>query len=139
MSWKLIVLILVGALVTVLGAGYLIMRTIQSSEFAHNNDNMFGDQDLKTLVALVELHKVRYGRYPATLQELKFTGQWDQIALQSARYVCSPQGNAYYVEVVRGWTGKPTLNMPEEFWRGTGYSSALKADGPPKSGTGAGP
>jgi hypothetical protein len=48
--------------------------------------NEFGDQHLKTTVALVELHKVRYGKYPDSLSDLKFTGQWDQIALQSVRY-----------------------------------------------------
>ena len=38
-------------------------------------DNEFGDQHLKTSVALIELHKVRYGRYPDSLSDLKFTGQ----------------------------------------------------------------
>jgi hypothetical protein len=38
-------------------------------------DNMFGDQHLKTAVALIELHKVRYGKYPDSLRDLRFTGQ----------------------------------------------------------------
>src|SRR5437660_12613802 len=49
-------------------------------------DNQFSDQHLKTTVALIELHKVCYGEYPGSLSDLKFTGQWDQIALQSVRY-----------------------------------------------------
>ena len=87
---------------------------------------MFGDQHLKTTVALVELHKLRYGRYPKSLRELKFAGDWDRIALDAVAYYTNPEGTAYYVEVERGWAGKPTLDMPAEFWKGTGYSPALK-------------
>jgi hypothetical protein len=89
-------------------------------------DNVFGDQHLKTAVALIELHKVRYGEYPASLSDLKFTGQWDQIALRSVRYYPNAGRTAYYLEVERGWIGKPDLKMPEEFWRGTGYSLSFK-------------
>jgi len=87
---------------------------------------MFGDQHLKTTVALVELHKVRYGKYPDSLRDLKFTGQWDQLALQSVAYYPNAERNAYYIEVRRGWVGKPNLEMPAEFWQGTGYSRSLK-------------
>jgi hypothetical protein len=87
---------------------------------------MFGDQHLKTTVALIELHKVRFGKYPSSLSDLKFTGQWDQIALRSVRYYTNANRTAYYVEVERGWIGKPDLEMPAEFWRGTGYTTSLK-------------
>jgi hypothetical protein len=89
-------------------------------------DNQFGDQHLKTTVALIELHKVRFGKYPDGLADLKFTGDWDQIALQSVRYYPNSDRTAYYVEVENGWIGKPDLKMPEEFWRGTGYDARLK-------------
>jgi hypothetical protein len=89
-------------------------------------DNQFGDQHLKTTIALLELHKVRYGKYPDSLRDLKFTGQWDQIALQSVRYYTNADRTAYYVEVKTGWIGKPNLKMPDEFWRGTGYTTSLK-------------
>lgn len=87
---------------------------------------MFGDQNLKTAVALIELHKVRYGRYPDSLRDLKFTGLWDQSGLQSVRYYPNVDRTAYYIEVERGWVGMPKLQMPPEFWQGTGYSEALK-------------
>ncbi len=86
---------------------------------------MFGDQHLKTAVALIELHKVRTGKYPGDLSELQFTGQWDMIALKSVRYVSAEDRSSYYVEVQRGWIGKPELSMPAEFWRGTGYNPRL--------------
>ena len=84
-------------------------------------DQMFGDQHLKTTVALLELHKVRYKKYPASLKDLKFIGDWDLIALRSVSYLPNKDRTAYYVEVQRGWIGKPHLEMPREFWQGTGY------------------
>ena len=102
------------------------VRALVESGLTKGPDAMFGDQHLKTAVALIELHKVRYGRYPESLQELKFTGQWDQLALQSVIYRSNSSHSAYYVEVSRGWIGKPDLTMPDEFWQGTGYSKDLK-------------
>jgi hypothetical protein len=60
------------------------------------------------------------------LRDLKFTGEWDQLALMSVSYYPSPNRDAYYIEVERGWMGKPTFTMPPEFWKGTGYSPQLK-------------
>jgi hypothetical protein len=106
--------------------GVLLIRSILVSGITAGPDNMFGDQNLKTAVALIELHKVRYGKYPESLSNLKFTGQWDQLALNSVSYYPNKDHTAYYIEVERGWVGKPTLNMPKEFWKGTGYDPALK-------------
>jgi hypothetical protein len=41
-------------------------------------------------------------------------------------YYPNPDRTAYYIEVDRGWIGKPDLQMPPEFWQGTGYSPRLK-------------
>ena len=129
-NWTLVFVIIAVAALVVIGGGYLAVRTFLSADFTRNADNTFGDQNLKTAVALIELHKVRTGRYPATLQDLRFTGQWDQLALHSVSYVSNPDGSAYYVEVERGWAGKPTFTMPAEFWRSTGYSEALRPSKP---------
>jgi len=91
-------------------------------------DREFGDQHLKTAVALIELHKVRYGEYPETLDDLRYTGDWDAIALQSVEYTPNADHTAYYVEVERGWAGKPELEEPPGFWRGTGYRKQLNPD-----------
>ncbi len=109
--------------------GYLAFRSIVASGITKGPDGMFGDQHLKTTVALLELYKVRYGKYPDRLNDLKFTGAWDQIALNSVEYIPNADRTAYYVEVQRGWIGKPDLHMPEEFWKGTGYSASLKPKG----------
>lgn len=123
----LLIVALVGvAFVVFVFGAVLLIRSVIGSDITRVPDNMFGDQHLKTAVALIELHKVRYGKYPASLGDLRFTGQWDQIALQSVAYYPNVDRSAYYVEVERGWIGKPTLQMPDEFWKGTGYSVSLK-------------
>jgi hypothetical protein len=124
-SFAFIALICVAAIVVIAG-GILAVRSIIASGITRGPDNMFGDQHLKTTVALIELHKVRFGKYPGSLSDLKFTGQWGQIALQSVRYYPNEERTAYYIEVERGWVGKPDLEMPAEFWRGTGYTTSLK-------------
>jgi hypothetical protein len=116
---SVLVLLFVGSLA---GAYYLLGQ----SGATLGLDNKFGDQNLKTAVALIELHKVRYGKYPDSLKVLKFVGNWDRIALNSVVYVPNSDRSAYFVEVTRGWVGKPQLQMPDEFWHGTGYQPALR-------------
>ena len=90
-------------------------------------DRKFGDQHFKTAVALIELHKIRFGEYPASLSDLKFVGEWDQIALNGVAY--TRLNNGYELNVVRGWVGKPELQYPPEFWRGLGLvKSNMKSD-----------
>jgi hypothetical protein len=123
---KLIIgLVAVGILILFL-VGYLVIHSIIASGITKGPDNMFGDQNLKTAVALIELNKVRYGKYPDTLRDLKFTGQWDQIALNSVAYYPNADRTRYYIEVERGWVGKPSLQVASEFWQGTGYDPSLK-------------
>jgi hypothetical protein len=109
---------------------FLVIHYVTASGITRPFDNKFGDQHLKTTVALLELHKIRYGRYPQTLRGLRFPGDWDQIWLQGMRYVVSPDGTMYCVEVERGWIGKPVLSYPAEFWQGTGYSPDLCSHSP---------
>lgn len=76
-----------------------LIHQIVASGITKGPDNIFGDQNLKTAVALIELHKVRYGKYPDSLQDLRFIGQWDQIALNSVSYYPNENHSAYYIEV----------------------------------------
>ena len=71
---------------------------------------------------------MRYGEYPDSIDDLKFIGEWDKIALNSVKYHPSVDSKSYYVEVERGWTRKPDLEMPEEFWQGTGYRETLRPE-----------
>ncbi len=87
-------------------------------DFQKQADAKFGDQHFKTAISLVELHKLRTGAYPQTLSDLKFTGDWDSIALNSVEY--KPLATGYELNVTRGWVGQPTLVYPQEFWQGLG-------------------
>ena len=88
-------------------------------------DNKFGDQYLKTAVALLELHRSRFGKYPSTLADLTYIGDWDPIALGSVRYCPNAARTEYFVDVTRGWIGRPHLTYGSTFWTGTGYRASL--------------
>ena len=117
--------------VIVVVALVLAIHAILVSGITSGPDKLFGDQHLKTAVALIELYKVRYGKYPKRLSDLTFIGEWDQIALNNVSYYPNADLTAYYVEVRRGWVGKPDLQMPPEFWQGTGYDPSLKPPADP--------
>ena len=121
-------LLVIGGLLVVMATVGVVfaIRAILSSGITSGLDNTFGDQHLKTAVALIELHKIRYGHYPRDFSELKFVGEWDNIALSRVSYRVNSDLTAYFVEVRQGWVGRPTFEMPAEFWRGTGYDPSLK-------------
>ena len=99
---------------------------VGACDFQKQADSKFGDQHFKTAIALVELHKVRTGSYPASLKDLQFAGEWDAIALGSVEYRRLEVG--YELNVTRGWMAKPELAYPNEFWRGLGLvKSNMKA------------
>src|SRR5690348_10997711 len=71
----------------------------------------FGDQYFKTAIALIELHKIRFGEYPAKLDSLKFIGDWDQMIFSSVSYQKLDKG--YELDVTDGFMDKPdSLNYP---------------------------
>jgi hypothetical protein len=113
-----------------IGGLTLVARQVMEMGLFRGPDQMFGDQYLKTTVALLELHHVRYGSYPSALTDLKYVGNWDRMALNSVRYCPRADRLAYYVEVTRGWIGKPVLNLPAEFWTGTGYREDVAKECP---------
>lgn len=119
---KLIIAVIVGMAI---GVGFVSVLQMARSSFLGGFDNTFGDQWLKTSVAMVELHRVRYGRYPESLRDVKFTGAWDPMAIDSMSYNVNDAGTRYCLEVRRGFTAKPKIEMPPEFWQNTGYDPAL--------------
>ena len=92
--------------------------SLSGCDFQQEADQKFGDQHFKTAIALIELHKLRFDEYPDTLADLKFTGDWDQLALASVSY--ERINNDYSLDVTRGWVGEPELTYPDEFWQGLG-------------------
>jgi hypothetical protein len=81
-------------------------------------DEKFGDQNFKSAVALIELHKTRTGQYPLSLDEIEFLGDWDGIWLQAVDYERFEDG--YKLYVVRGWVGEPSIELPAGFKTGLG-------------------
>lgn len=85
----------------------------------------FGDQAVKTTVAMVELHKLRYGEYPETLDQLRFKGDWDAIWLNYVSYRRLEQG--YELNILMDKLNQfpmqdPTeqIKLPAEFFQNTG-------------------
>ena len=121
------VLLVVGGVVGLIGVAGIVVGVValMRSGITRPLDNVFGDQHLKTTLALVELHKLRNGHYPSTLSDLRFTGEWDQIALSSVVYCTNNNQSRYFIEVQQGWVAQPELKMPAEFWQGTGFDPSL--------------
>jgi hypothetical protein len=106
----------------------LLATVLACGEFPKRADAQFGDQNFKSAIALIELHKVRFGSYPDRLSDLRFTGQWDQIWISAVKYTKLPDG--YELDLVRGWVGTPELSYPPEFWQGLGLrKSNMKRSG----------
>jgi hypothetical protein len=114
-----------GALLLCCVIGVIGVVVVARSGITRPIDNVFGDQHLKTVVALVELHKVRFGEYPRALSDLRFTGEWDAIPIKSVTYCAADDRRSYFVEVARGWAFKPDATQSPDFWRGTGFNPAL--------------
>ncbi|MDB5012308.1 MAG: hypothetical protein JWQ25_510 [Daejeonella sp.] len=99
---------------------------LSSCNFTENIDQLqekanqqFGDQHFKTAIALIELHKIRYGHYPESFDSLKYTGEWDKMVNSSITYTKLDSG--YSLDLTNGWIGKPdSLKYPAEFWNGIG-------------------
>lgn len=96
----------------------LAMGAAACGRIQQQADSQFGDQNFKSAIALIELHKVRFGRYPDTLADLKFTGSWDTNWLSAVQYQKLDDG--YELNLTRGWVGTPALEYPADFWQGLG-------------------
>jgi hypothetical protein len=76
------------------------------------------DQRFKTAIALIELHRVRFGDYPDSLAALQFFGAYDVASFRAVRYEKLPDG--YALDIVTPKGEKPGLSYPADFWRGLG-------------------
>lgn len=114
------------SLAAIVGSLALSLHQILEMGFTKGPDAMFGEQHLVTTVAQVELHKLRNGRYPPSLDDLEHVGSWDRLGLQSTFYKPNEDGTAYCVKVMRGWVGPPEgLGSAPGFWDGLGYDPSI--------------
>ena len=86
--------------------------------FPPGADEKFGDQNFKSAVSAIELHKTRNGTYPDTLADLEYLGDWDGIWVNSVRYEKVESGYNLYVE--RGFMSEPELKLPAGYKVGLG-------------------
>ena len=106
---------------------FIIVAGCFPEGFEEQANQKFGDQHFKTAIALIELHKVREGEYPESLDDLKHLGDWDQIVFVSVKY--QKVGEGYQLDLTKGWNDKPQkLQYPDDFWKGLGLvKSNLKS------------
>lgn len=94
------------------------------------NDSMkqvqtdLADQTFRKTLGEIELHKLRYGKYPSSLTEIKFLNKMDSMNFTSVEYHLLDSGyelNLY--QKVATLNGQPTdiaWEYPTEFWQGLG-------------------
>ena len=105
----------------------LFLCSCVPDDYNEQTSLQFGDQHFKTVIALVELHKTRFGEYPASLDSLKFLGKWDTMVFNSVDY--KPLDSGYALDIKEVWMGnQPELEYPPEFFNGLGLreSNILK-------------
>ncbi|MES2555716.1 MAG: hypothetical protein V4604_06170 [Bacteroidota bacterium] len=105
--------------ILILTAVLFLTARCNMGKIQEQSNQQFGDQHFKTAIALIELHKTRFGEYPPTLDSVKYEGAWDQMALSSVEYEKLDTG--YVLNLINGWIGKPKhLKYPKDFWEGLG-------------------
>ena len=91
-------------------------------EFQEQANTQFGDQHFKTAIALIELHNIREGEYPATLEDLKYIGEWDKIIFNSVDYKRLEGG--YELNFVNRMGETKEIKYPDDFWNGLGLKKS---------------
>lgn len=109
---------LLALLLTAVLSGCDVNLEVVSSQF----DQQFGTQNFVSAVSVIELHKLRNGDYPTSLDELEFLGDWDSIWLSGVEYERVEGG--YNLFVTKGFSGgEPEVSMPIRFKQGLGLKS----------------
>ncbi|MBE9059838.1 hypothetical protein IQ256_02370 [cf. Phormidesmis sp. LEGE 11477] len=84
-----------------------------------NFDQGHADQNFKRAISLIELHKLRFGSYPDTLNESAFRkhmGGWDSSIYRAVTYSKLEDG----YELNSNSQENAQLNYPQAFWSGLG-------------------
>jgi len=77
------------------------------------------DQLFAFAIVFIELHRLRVGTYPDSLEALSFLSAHDRHSLvKGLRYEKLPDG--YALDVVGPEGEKPELSYPPDFWKGLG-------------------
>jgi hypothetical protein len=87
--------------------------------------NMFADQEFKKVLGQIELHKLRNGTYPVSLNQLQFLSILDSSSINYVEYHKLDSGYelniTYKFPSVTGKKETPVeLHYPANFWKGLG-------------------
>src|SRR5712692_2288777 len=93
----------------------------ETQHHVHETMTVQGDQRFKTAIALIELHCLRSGSYPDSLDDLRYLGKGDQSALLGVKYEKLPDG--YVLDLVTPPGTRPGLSYPDDFWYNLGLRS----------------
>jgi len=100
-----------------------------AEDFRRIEDASVGaDERFKRAIALIELHRTRFGSYPRTLMDLQFLHPSDYTILAGMRYEPLPDG--YALDVVLPPSTKLDLSYPADFWLGLGLRRTSVPGGP---------
>lgn len=94
------------------------------------NDSMkqlqtdLADQTFRKTLGEIELHKLRYGKYPSSLTEIKFLNKMDSVNFHSVEYRLLDSGYELNLHQkaasLNGQQTEITWEYPDEFWQGLG-------------------
>lgn len=90
-------------------------------QFVEQSMDKFNDQAFKDVVALVELYKLRNGRYPNSLNELEFAGAWDMVHHASVSY---ERLDSFHYSVMIDGKLPEKGKYPKSFYRGLGLTES---------------
>ena len=80
---------------------------------------MMADQQFKNTIAQIELHKLRYGTYPASLGDIKFVPAMDSLyKFHDLEYNLLDSGYELNLNIKNG--ANVELRFPDEYWKGLG-------------------
>ena len=102
----------------------------KANEMMHQTMRLVADQQFKQVLGQVELHKLRFGRYPESLGEIKFLSAFDSAAIRAVEYILldSVYELNYVGNGVTDLNGQtqyvPDITYKDEFWQGLGCSAS---------------
>jgi ATP-dependent Clp protease ATP-binding subunit ClpA len=95
------------------------VEVVPGTAFVPGMAHALQDYWFRMAIALIELHRLRSGQYPETLEDLRSSlGPFEQPVLQRVRYEKLDDG--YALDNIMPRDGEATLSYPAEFWRGLG-------------------
>lgn len=91
------------------------------------------DQTFRRMLGEIEMHKLRTGKYPASLGELQFLNSFDSANFHIVEYHLLDSGYELNLHMkaarLNGNQTEIMLSYPKEFWQGLGcLQSNLKGD-----------